>query len=87
MQMESLVEWERDREYARLLAFLGLLDDTGMRDYFSSLVTPQRAHIGRWRDDVPAERLARFEAHHRRLAEGLLKRGRPYVADGMASGV
>jgi hypothetical protein len=87
MQMESLVEWDRDREYARLLSFLDLPDDAGMRGYFSSHVTPQRAHIGRWRDDVPAERLAAFEAHHHRLAEELLERGRPYVADGMTSGV
>ncbi len=36
MQMESLVEAERDREYARLLAFLGLEDDAAMREYFDS---------------------------------------------------
>ena len=79
--MEDLIERDRDPQYARLLAFLGLEDDPAMRAYFDSEITPGRAHIGRWRSDVPAERLESFQAHYRELADGLRARGRPYLAE------
>jgi hypothetical protein len=81
MQMEQLIERDRDGQLSRLLAFLGLEDDPGLRTFFDSDVTPARAHIGRWTHDVPAERMAAFEAHYERLAAGLRERGRAYMAD------
>lgn len=86
-QMERLIEHDRDRELTRLLDFLGLDDDPDMRAYFASDLTPARAHIGRWRHDVPAERLAAFDAHYQRLASGLIARGRDYMADASAATV
>jgi hypothetical protein len=79
VQMEELVARNRERGYARLLAFLGLDDDPAMRAYFEDHYTEARSHIGRWRQDVPPERMAAFEAHYERLAAGLRERGRPYV--------
>jgi hypothetical protein len=76
--MEDLVARHREREYARVLDFLGLPDDPAMREYFTERVTEDRSHIGRWLEDVPAARLAAFEAHHERLARQLHERGRPY---------
>ena len=81
LQMEDLIERDRDRQYGRLLAFLDLEDDAGMRAYFDSQITPERAHIGRWRTEVPADRLASFEAHYRKLVEVLGARRRPYFDD------
>jgi hypothetical protein len=80
-QMENLVEGDRDREYARLLAFAGVEDDPAMRAYFDESVTPVRAHIGRWRHDIPAAQQAAFDAHYRRLVDDLLRRGRPVFAE------
>jgi hypothetical protein len=77
VQMEDLVLHERAQEYARLLAFLGLDDDPAMRAFFASGVSAERAHIGRWAEQVPADRRPAFEAHHRRLVDDLRKRGRP----------
>jgi hypothetical protein len=82
MQMEELVERDREREYRRLLAFFGLQDDPSTHAYFDSDITPEKAHIGRWRHDVPPERQAAFDAHYHRLADELIQRGRPYVAGG-----
>ena len=79
VQMEELVAGGREREYARLLAFLGLDDDPSIRAFFEDHFTEAQSHIGRWRQDVPGERMAAFEAHHERLATALRKRGRPYV--------
>jgi hypothetical protein len=90
IQMEELVARNREREYARLLAFLGLDDDPAMRAYFEEHFTEAQSHIGRWRQDVPPERMAAFEAHYDRIAAGLHGRGRPYVPvaePGVLSGV
>lgn len=79
VQLEDLLLRDREGEYSRLRAFLGLADEPGMRMRFENDVTPAKAHIGRWRDDVPPDRLATFEGHHDRLAATLRDRGRPYV--------
>ncbi len=79
VQMEDLVARHRDREYSRLLGFLGLDDDPAMRTYFEERVTAARSHMGRWRQDVPPDQLPAFEAHHQRLADDLRARGRPYA--------
>lgn len=78
VQLEDLVARHRDREYERLLAFLGLDDDPAMRMFFNERVTAEKAHVGRWRQDVPEDQQARFAAHHDRLAAELKSRGRPY---------
>ncbi len=77
VQMEDLLTRDRDQQYARLLTFLDVEDAPAMRAYFDASLTPERAHIGRWRQDVPAERLPAFDAHYQRLAAGLRERGRP----------
>ena len=77
VQFEDLAVHHREREYARLLAFVGLEDDPAMRSYFESVMRPERAHLGRWADEVPTDRRASFEAHHRALVEALRTRGRP----------
>ncbi len=74
VRMEALVATDRDTQYARLLEFVGLVDDPAMRRFFDAEATPERAHIGRWSSEVPADRLAEFEAHYRRAAEELAAR-------------
>ena len=78
VQMEDLVLRDREHQYQRLLDFLGLQDDPAMRTFFDGTMTPDRAHIGRWRDDVPADRLAAFALDHQALAERLISKGVPY---------
>jgi hypothetical protein len=48
MHLEDLVLLDRKQSYERLLEFVGLEDEPGMRSFFESEATPQRAHIGRW---------------------------------------
>jgi hypothetical protein len=80
LRMEDLVLHDREAQYARLLAFLGVEDDPTMRTFFDTRMTADMAHAGRWREDVPAARLPEFEGHYERLAAGLAERGRPYRA-------
>src|SRR5262249_7992365 len=51
-----LVLLDRERTYARLLDHLGLEDEPAMRALFEQELTPERAHLGRWRAELdPAE--------------------------------
>lgn len=43
---------QRDQTYAELLEFLGLEDEEPMRRFFESQVTPEAAHLGRWRKEL-----------------------------------
>ena len=52
LQMEDLVVRDREGSYARLLAFLGLDDAAEMRTFQATVMTADRAHIGRWTDVV-----------------------------------
>jgi hypothetical protein len=79
VQMEELVAFDRERQYERLLAFLGVADHPTVHTYFNTNVTEVNAHIARWRQDVPADQLAAFEARHARIAQELEDRGRPYT--------
>ena len=82
VQLEDLVTHDREGQLKRLLAFLDLDDDPAVRAFFEDRMIPARAHSGRWRQDVPPERLAAFEAHYAALAAGLVNAGRPYHPDG-----
>lgn len=79
VQLEDLVVRDRERQYARLLAFLGIDDHPAMRAFFEQKVSAEGAHLGRWLRDVPPDRLPEFEAHYRRLVEPMIERGRPYA--------
>jgi hypothetical protein len=78
VQLEDLIDRNREVEYGRLLAFLGLDDDPVMRRFFETEMLPERAHLGRWREEVPAGRRAAFEARYERYAQRLARHGRPY---------
>ena len=78
VQMEDLSRRDRERQYARLLGFLAFDGEPAVRSFFDTEMTADRAHIGRWRTEVPADRLASFLAHHHELAARLIARGFPY---------
>ena len=78
LQFEDLYVRERERDFRRLLDFTGLTEDPAIRAFFEDETPAERAHAGRWRSGVPAERLSAFEEHHDRLAEAIVERGRPY---------
>jgi len=50
--LEDLVGPRRERTYADLLDFLGLEDEEGVRTFFDAEMTPQSAHLGRWRSQL-----------------------------------
>lgn len=78
IRMEDLMVHDRDATYRRLHEFAGVDDDPAMRAYFEEEMPADRAHIGRWRAEVPADERPAFEAHHHELADRMRLRGWPY---------
>lgn len=74
LRMESLLEYDREASYRRLLGFLGLRDDPAVRMFFEGQATGDRAHIGRWRTDIPPEAQASFLATYRQASASLAER-------------
>ena len=52
IHLEDLVLLDRERSYKRLLDHLGMEDEPAMRAFFESELTPERAHLGRWRSEL-----------------------------------
>jgi sulfotransferase family protein len=76
VHLEDLVLLDREGAYERLLEYVGLDDEPAMRSFFDSELTPERAHLGRWRAELdPAaqeEVTGLYEEMLRRLhAEGV----------------
>jgi Sulfotransferase family len=56
IHLEDFVLLDRERTYERLLDYLGMDDEPAMRSLFETELTPERAHLGRWRAELtPAE--------------------------------
>jgi Sulfotransferase family len=81
IQLEDLVVRDRDRQYDRMLSFLGLEDHPRMRSFFEKEMPAEAMHSGRWQTDVPPEARPSFEAHYREIVVRLEERGYPYRAD------
>jgi hypothetical protein len=54
IHLEDLVLLDRERTYARLLDHLGMPDEPAMRALFEVELSPERAHLGRWRVELDA---------------------------------
>lgn len=74
IRMESLLRLDREATYRRLLAFVGLSDVPAIRAFFDEQVSGDRAHIARWREDVPDEMRAAFLDAYHEAAERLATR-------------
>jgi sulfotransferase family protein len=61
IRLEDLVERDRDGTYLRLLDFVGLDDDPGMRSFFDAEMSAANAHVGRWREDLSERERERLQ--------------------------
>jgi hypothetical protein len=50
--LEDLAIHNRENTYQSILTFLGLPDDSAMRQFFESELTPQAATSGRWKSEI-----------------------------------
>lgn len=77
VNMDALVLHDRDRQLDRLFAFLGCEPDDAVRRFFDEKVRVDKAHQGRWREDVSPKILKQFDEAYRRFHAALTAAGVP----------
>jgi Sulfotransferase family len=75
VHLEDLVMLDRDRAYERLLHYVGLEDEPAMRSFFDSELTPERAHLGRWRAELDPQAQEEVTALYREVLRQLHAEG------------
>lgn len=73
--LDDLVGAERESTYAGLLELCGISDDPAMRELFERSMTPQAAHVGRWRDDLGAAGRVWVQRSYERTVSALEREG------------
>lgn len=73
--LEDLVGHEREPTYADLLGFLGLDDEAAMRDFFAAEMTAEKAHLGRWRQQLRGPSRAWVERRYEWTVAALEREG------------
>jgi hypothetical protein len=67
--LEDLAIHNREPSYQAILTFLGLRDDSAMRHFFETELTPQAATSGRWKSEIATpEFLAGYAELEKKLA-------------------
>ena len=75
VMLDQLVGSDRESTYLGLLSFLAIEDEPGMRDFFEREMTPTRAHVGRWREQLrPAGRVL-VQRRYERTVDALEREG------------
>lgn len=62
--LDDLVWGDRERGYGRLLDFLGVEDDAGMRNFFDDELRPPAADLARWREGLGRIELRRVQRRY-----------------------
>jgi Sulfotransferase family len=75
IRLEDLVRDRRDETYAKLLAFLELPDEPGMRAWFDANITDARARLGRWRSELEPAAQEELNSKYRRVVDELHSAG------------
>jgi hypothetical protein len=71
ISLDELAYGDRERTYGRLLDFLELDDEPGIREYFERHVTAENAHRDRWRDGLDPDAQEELQRHYERTLERL----------------
>jgi hypothetical protein len=71
VSLDELAYGDREGAYRRLLGFLELEDEPGIREYFEREVTAENAHRDRWRNGLSPEAQEELRRHYERELERL----------------
>jgi Sulfotransferase family len=75
ISLDELVWGDRDATYRGLLDFLGVADETGVREFFDREMNASAAHRERWREGLSKSDQAEVEEHYERTLERLEREG------------
>lgn len=79
VQFEDLANLQREATYTRLLEFLDVDDDPSIRTFFEKRLRPAKAHISRWKTDLPAEERAALNRRYRAILQDFERSGVPWT--------
>jgi hypothetical protein len=75
IELIDLVSRDRETSIARLCAFLDIEVDPGMVDWFNVHVTPENAHVGRWRKQFDSTTADQIDEYYERMCKRLVSEG------------
>ncbi len=75
IHLDDLVARDREATYRRIVEFLEIDDDAPMRRWFDKRISPDRAHVGQWRERMPPPEARRVDRRYRRLIRDLHREG------------
>jgi sulfotransferase family protein len=81
VNLEDMVKNDRERCYQRLLEFLEADDEPGMREYFDTKMTVERANLDRWRNDLPEDEQEQLTRDYAKALERLVGEGVEVASD------
>jgi hypothetical protein len=75
IELIDLVALDREASIGRICAFLDVDVDPGMVDWFNMHVTPENAHVGRWRNQFDPTTADQIDEFYERMCEKLVSEG------------
>jgi hypothetical protein len=75
IRLEDLLLHHREATYKELLRFLGLDDHETMNTFFNTVMTADNGHPGRWKSEIPSDRLDAFTKRYEEIWNELNERG------------
>jgi hypothetical protein len=75
VRLEELIHLDRDAQFDRLSTFLGIDRRDELRSHFDQQMTPEHAHIDRWRTQTDPDQAAKIDADYRRVYDDLASDG------------
>ena len=75
IELIDLVARERLASLERMCSFLEIDVDPGMVDWFNTHVTPENAHVGRWRNQFDSTTADQIDEYYERICEKLASEG------------
>ena len=79
--LDDLTAHDRDNQFQRLVDYLELDEPKPMRDYFDRTISPEKAHVGAWRERMAPADARWVDRRYRRLVRRLRREGIDWVPE------
>ena len=79
--LEDLSAHDREGSFERLVRLLELDDPAPMREYFDREISPERAHVGAWRERIAPDDVRWLDRQYRRTVRRLHGEGIDWIPD------
>jgi hypothetical protein len=81
IMLDDLAAHDREGAFTRLTRFLELDQDGPAREYFDQAISPERAHVGAWRERMAPADARWVDRRYRRVVRRLHRKGITWIPD------